>query len=390
MTDNRRKGKRERGRSLTVRKNATNAREWRQNHITASKSNLKWWWERLAIFGWSYAALVTSTILLGLSFVVWLHMDRGVGVTTKPAPTKVSNIDAMQHLSTWSKTFSWLDLGQWLGYTAASNSWSLLRDCWIDESAIPALLPGDLNKLFEGIAANYSNTSQHRSRYTATVLSSPNHASGSLPWILTLENFLSDDECDALIKLGNDQGFQRSMDVGQPFKADNESLGKVTERRTSASAWCTSKSGCRNSDVPSHVHQRISDLLAIPSDNSEDLQILRYNVGQFYKLHHDYIPHQRTRLCGPRILTMFIYLSDVVAGGETQFPFNLRFRDMNVTIKPKKGTALLFPNVFDSNPTEADFRTRHAALPVIEGTKYAANAWIHLYDYQKAISIGCN
>ncbi|KAG7347578.1 2OG-Fe(II) oxygenase superfamily-domain containing protein [Nitzschia inconspicua] len=390
MTNSRRKGKRERGRSLTVRKNATNAREWRRNHITASKSNLKWWWERLAIFGWSYAALAASTMLLGLSFVVWLHMDRDVGVTTKPAPTKVSNIDEMQHLSTWSKTLSWLDLGQWLGYTAASNSWSLLRDCWIDESAIPALLPGDLNKLFEGIAANYSNTSQHRSRYTATVHSSPNHTSGSLPWILTLENFLSDDECDALIKLGNDQGFQRSMDVGQPFKADNESLGKITERRTSASAWCTSKSGCRNGDVPSHVHQRISDLLAIPNENSEDLQILRYNVGQFYKLHHDYIPHQRTRLCGPRILTMFMYLSDVAAGGETQFPFNLRFRDMNVTIKPKKGTALLFPNVIDSNPTEADFRTRHAALPVIEGTKYAANAWIHLYDYQKAISIGCN
>jgi 2OG-Fe(II) oxygenase superfamily len=61
-----------------------------------------------------------------------------------------------------------------------------------------------------------------------------------------------------------------------------------------------------------------------------------------YRTHHDYIPHQRTRSCGPRILTFLFYLSDVASGGETNFP------DLGLTIQPKKGRAVLFANVMDS------------------------------------------
>lgn len=35
--------------------------------------------------------------------------------------------------------------------------------------------------------------------------------------------------------------------------------------------------------------------------------------------------------CGPRILTFFLYLSDVEEGGETGFP------KMNLQVTPKKG-----------------------------------------------------
>ena len=40
--------------------------------------------------------------------------------------------------------------------------------------------------------------------------------------------------------------------------------------------------------------------------------------------------------------------------------------------------------------TRQDARTHHQALPVGPGgLKYAANAWIHLYDFRKANLWGC-
>jgi prolyl 4-hydroxylase len=96
------------------------------------------------------------------------------------------------------------------------------------------------------------------------------------------------------------------------------------------------------------------------------------------------IGHQRDRQCGPRILTFFLYLSDVDAGGGTNFP------NLDITIMPKRGRALLWPSVLDSNPFNKDGRLMHQALPVEAGVKYAANGWIHMYDYQTPQKEGCN
>ena len=56
---------------------------------------------------------------------------------------------------------------------------------------------------------------------------------------------------------------------------------------------------------------------------------------------------------------------------------------------PKKGRALLWPSTLDHNPEAQDVRTMHEARPVIRGTKFAANSWIHLYDYMKPNLWGC-
>jgi prolyl 4-hydroxylase len=98
-----------------------------------------------------------------------------------------------------------------------------------------------------------------------------------------------------------------------------------------------------------------------------------------------YLYYRRQKLlsCGPRILTFFLYLSDVEEGGETVFP------TLNIKVKPKKGRALLWPSVLDEDPENQDPRTTHAAATVIKGKKYAANAWIHLYDFEKSNLWGC-
>ena len=101
------------------------------------------------------------------------------------------------------------------------------------------------------------------------------------------------------------------------------------------------------------------------------------------RTHHDYIPHQEERQCGPRILTFFLYLSDVIEGGGTNFP------QLDITIEPKRGRALVWPSVYNHNPMKKDPRMMHQALEVLNGTKYAANGWIHMYDYVTPQANGC-
>jgi len=153
--------------------------------------------------------------------------------------------------------------------------------------------------------------------------------------------------------------------------------------RTSENAWCSNKNDCRDDSVIQKIHDRIAKVTNIPPENSEDFQILKYEVGQFYRPHHDYIHHQKDRQCGPRILTFFLYLSDVEQGGATNFV------KLKLPVKPKLGRALLWPSVLNSNPMEKDPRTDHEAQDVIQGTKFGANAWIHMFDYMAPQERGC-
>lgn len=101
------------------------------------------------------------------------------------------------------------------------------------------------------------------------------------------------------------------------------------------------------------------------------------------RVHHDYIPHQADRQCGPRILTFFLYLSDVEGGGGTRFP------QLDITVEPKRGRALIWPSVYNSDPFKKDARMMHEALEVTAGTKFAANGWFHMYDYETPQKKGC-
>ena len=64
------------------------------------------------------------------------------------------------------------------------------------------------------------------------------------------------------------------------------------------------------------------------------------------------------------MLTVYIYLNDVLAGGGTRFP------DLNLTVTPKRGRVVIWPSVLNSDTSVIDPRTEHAALPVEQGVKY--------------------
>lgn len=87
--------------------------------------------------------------------------------------------------------------------------------------------------------------------------------------------------------------------------------------------------------------------------------------------------------CGPRVYTMFLYLSDVEEGGHTRFPL------LNISVQPKRGRAVLWPSTLSDDPVTQDERTQHVAEPVLRGLKYSVNLWLHLYDFKSANKIAC-
>ena len=107
-------------------------------------------------------------------------------------------------------------------------------------------------------------------------------------------------------------------------------------------------------------------------------------MRQFYRRHTDHIEYQNQQAQGPRLLTFFIYFNEVERGGGTFFP-NLN----GLTIYPKKGRVLIWPSIIDDGVWSDDFRTVHEAMEVESGQKFAANAWIHMRDFQTPFVKGC-
>ncbi len=106
----------------------------------------------------------------------------------------------------------------------------------------PGLLPGELNLMFERIVDTAPGNRKNRKKndlaiidegmtnYTVTVLSRPLDddldyggeyvvsAERDLeqpPWIVTFDNFITDEECEHLIQLGYKSEYKRSEDVGK-------------------------------------------------------------------------------------------------------------------------------------------------------------------------------
>ncbi|CAK9016839.1 Probable prolyl 4-hydroxylase 7 (AtP4H7) [Durusdinium trenchii] len=127
------------------------------------------------------------------------------------------------------------------------------------------------------------------------------------------------------------------------------------------------------------IEHRAADLVGMPVENVEPLQVVRYLPGQYYKLHHD---------CGAisdngdvvdkecddqvRMITIFVYLTTLEegCGGETVFPML-----GNLKVRPVRGSAVVFCNVLQDG--QLDSRAVHQAMPPKgEGIKYGMNIWI--------------
>jgi predicted 2-oxoglutarate/Fe(II)-dependent dioxygenase YbiX len=183
------------------------------------------------------------------------------------------------------------------------------------------------------------------------------------PYVVQFDDIVRPEEAAAIIDIAKDR-LARSLAGDQ-----------VSPVRTSTQFWCDDSDGCtRNADIV-RVTERMMNVTQLPVDNAEYMQILRYEPGQFYKQHHDQQTAHWTPQ-GVRVYTFLVYLSDVEAGGGT------KFNDLGLVVEPKLGRAVLWPSVIADDLLTGERKTHHEALAVDRGIKYAANLWMHLYDFK--------
>lgn len=194
--------------------------------------------------------------------------------------------------------------------------------------------------------------------------------SGEVP-LLLCRNFATREECSAVRRIAERQGWQRTENV----------VRKVH-------AAVLNQHGSANDALVLELRQRAAAMVGLPTHTCESLHCVRYADDESHKDHYDYVqevdvrwamdhtePHMDSLLMGgQRHTTVLLYLTslDEGEGGETFF------EHLNARVRPQMGAALIWPNVGrDGKP---DPRTKHTSLPLNAEEKLVANLWLRAAD----------
>ena len=152
------------------------------------------------------------------------------------------------------------------------------------------------------------------------------------PRVFKVKNFLSDEEVSYLIQHAQNRLERSHVGIGKE---------SFHNERTSKTAWDTSSS------VSLKIQHRAFDLVRVPYDvqKADAIQVIRYEEGQMYLLHTDYfaVGYDNLDPSKPegtnRLVTIFMYLSDVEAGGGTVFPHSTAHENVesDLTLAEKEG-----------------------------------------------------
>ncbi|HEX7338810.1 MAG TPA: 2OG-Fe(II) oxygenase [Rhodanobacteraceae bacterium] len=185
------------------------------------------------------------------------------------------------------------------------------------------------------------------------------------PTVRILEHFIDDDECAELIEQARPR-LDRSRTV------TDTGTNEVSTARTSSGMFFR----LGETALITRLENRIAEMVGIPVDHGEGLQILHYDPGQEYEPHYDWFdPSQAgyktlTAAGGERIATVILYLNTPEGGGGTHFP------RVGVTACARKGSALYFAY------ENGDQSSLHAGLPVTKGEKWIATKWLRERPYR--------
>jgi hypothetical protein len=127
------------------------------------------------------------------------------------------------------------------------------------------------------------------------------------PRIMHFPGFLTDDECDELVRLAEPK-LKRS---GVVDSATGKS--KLDDVRSSSGQFFSRG----EHEVVARVERRVAQWTHLPVEFGEGMQVLKYQDGQEYRPHSDYFTHpQKDANGGNRIATVLMYLTTPDKGGE--------------------------------------------------------------------------
>lgn len=183
----------------------------------------------------------------------------------------------------------------------------------------------------------------------------------------SVHSCLTPKECRQLIRDAEPM-FTRS----HVLVAGGQSASNV---RTSQTAWLP-----KDHLIAQKVLAKAAALAGVPVEHCENLQIVKYEPGTFYRTHHDACCDGDETCAaflkrgGQRIGTFLVYLNDEFTDGHTSFPM------LNLKMKAPVGSGIFFRPIWplprDRNSKSCPIEALHAGLPITTGTKYVCNAWV--------------
>ena len=176
--------------------------------------------------------------------------------------------------------------------------------------------------------------------------------------IIEIDNVLSSSECDDLILYADKQSYFKSQVLTSKGSIDSSN-------RESQQCWLRDNSHIHCNKISAGA----SKITKLPIENMEELQIVKYEKGGYFKEHYDPEVRNKSNI-NDRIYTLIIYLNDDFEGGETYF------KKLDINVKPKKGKAVLFKSL-KSDKTLLK-KSLHQGQKVTSGIKYMCNKWIHI------------
>ena len=134
------------------------------------------------------------------------------------------------------------------------------------------------------------------------------------------------------------------------------------------------------------LDKRIAEVMNLPIENGEGIQVLYYPMGALNTPHFDFLlpsnPANRTSIArsGQRVSTLIAYLNDVENGGETAFPA------AGWEVSPQRGNAVYFE--YCNSRSQVDHRSLHGGNPVLAGEKWVATKWMRQRRFVSASEVG--